>query len=79
MITGIFIYYHKLKEEDYENVAETIVTSLDTGEDRNFDFGNNTFDLADIFATLEEDAEEIPESLGSISVDSNKNVRTYRF
>ena len=79
IITGVFLYYHRSKEEDYENVAETIVTSLDTSEDGDFDFGNNTFDLADILATLEEDAEEITESFGSISVDSNNNVRTYRF
>ena len=79
LITGVFIYYHRFKEEDYENVAETIVTSLDTSEDGDFDFGNNTFDLADILATLEEDAEEITESFDPISVDSNNNVRTYRF
>ena len=79
-MTGVFVYYHRLTEEDYENVAETIITSLDTSKDKSFDFDNNTFDLSDILVTLEEDAEEKTESFfGSISIDNKNNVRSYRF
>ena len=79
IITGIFINYHRLKEDDHENVAETILTTLDTSKDKDFDFDNYTFDFSDILATLEEDGEDTTESFGSVSVDRKNNVRYYQF
>ena len=81
IVTGVFIYYLRYKEEDYENVqkmAETILKSLDMSEDKHFDFDNNTFDLNDILSSLEEDAQEISDSFGSISIDNENYVRAYR-
>lgn len=81
IVTGVFIYYLRHKEEDYENVqkmAETILTSLDISKDKHFDFDNNTFDLDDILASLEEEAQEISDSFGTISVDNEIYVRAYR-
>ena len=81
IVTGVFIYYLRYKEEDYENVqkmAETILESLDMSQNKHFDFVNNTFDLDDILSSLEEDAQEISDSFGSISIDNENYVRAYR-
>ena len=78
IVTGAFIFYLRYKEEDYENVAETILNSLDISEDNDFDFDNNTFELDDILASLEEEAQEISDSFGSLSIDNENHVRAYR-
>ena len=79
IITGVFIYYLRLKAEDYETVAGTILRSLDISEKKNISFDNITFELDDILATLEGEAQEITESFGFISIDNESNVRAYRY
>ena len=74
IITGIFVYRHRLMEEDDESVAETILTSLDSSVDYNADFDNDTFDLDDFIATLEEETTEIYDLFGSISTDNKNKV-----
>ena len=74
IITGIFIYRHRLTEEDDESVAETILSSFESGRDFNVDLENNTFDLDDFIAKLEEETTEIYDLIGSISTDSEDSV-----
>ena len=74
IITGIFIYRHRLTEEDDESVAETILSSFESSVDYNVDLENNTFDLDDFIAKLEEETTEIYDLIGSISTDSENSV-----
>ena len=74
IITGIFIYRHRLTEEDDETVAETILSSFESSVDYNVDLENNTFDLDDFIAKLEEETTEIYDLIGSISTDSENSV-----
>ena len=74
IITGIFIYRHRLIKEDDESVSETILSSLDSSEDYSLNLENNTFDFDDFIAKLEEETTEIYDILGSISTDNENNV-----
>ena len=74
IITGIFIYRNRLTEEDDESVAETILSSFESSVDYNVDLENNTFDLDDFIAKLEEETTEIYDLIGSISTDSENSV-----